>query len=600
MCGIAGVLTRDVAAGRSAVEEMNGCQVHRGPDHAVVVEAGGAVLGNTRLAINDVSPEGNQPLWSPTARHCVVFNGEIYNFVELRRRYALDTPNGNDGAVIPLLWERLGAACLRELRGMFAVAVVDTVERTLTLARDPFGIKPLVWASTADGMAFASEPRALASATGLRTPSRQALVELFRFGAPRPETAPFEGMQVVPPNTWVRFDDAGAETGRGDVLEGNHPLVPERVDSVRLGELFTETVNMHLRSDVPVALLLSGGVDSALVARAARAVGVTLDCVTATTGDDNDEGTAARRTAALYCHRHHEVHTRLEPAVLSSFFAVMQRPSVDGLNTFVVAKAVADAGLKVALSGLGGDEALGGYRHFRLLRLLPLLRRLDKFPTSVQQLIVAGAQQVAPGRWEKHLRLVACGGPRAPASLGTFQRELYRADRVGALLGVAVSDDVQPERGDDDDFLELVEAEVRNYLQTTLLPDADAFSMAHSVELRVPFLDVPLFGASVRASAAVQGQGQKEALVREAGDDHIRRLASLPKRGFMVPVARLLRQGSELMRALDDRDQPLWSYVDRDVAHAMLRDAPAHRWAARWSFVVANAWLQSLEHSARR
>jgi asparagine synthase (glutamine-hydrolysing) len=381
MCGIAGTVDRVAERAAARVSLLNGAQTHRGPDHSVITRAGGITLGNTRLAIQDPTPTGNQPFASADGRYICVFNGEIYNHRELAERFRLPVRTACDGEVIPQLWAKLGMESLAELRGMFAIALADTLEERLYLARDPFGIKPLYWCPLPDGsLVFASEVRPLMRlAPGLRVDDA-AVARYLRYGAMAADQSPFLEINAVPPNS--------AAVVRQDCRVEVRPVRPDGPVAVRqrpfdLGAALTESTDLHLGADVPTALLLSGGVDSAAIAAISRRLGQDLHCLTVAADGAPDETLEASRTARHYGHSFQRVHTVLEDSDVARYFHAMQRPSVDGLNTYLTCKAVREAGFKVALSGLGGDEAVGGYSHFRLLKFLPMLRVMDAVPLPV-------------------------------------------------------------------------------------------------------------------------------------------------------------------------------------------------------------------------
>ena len=206
LCGIAGAIdaSRDRAAVR--VRLINDAQQHRGPDHGVLAHVSGLTLGNTRLAIQDPGPAGNQPFVSPNDRYHCVFNGEIYNHRELVRRHGLTVRINCDGEIVPALWSKLGVASLAELRGMFAIAVVDSLEERLYLARDPFGIKPLHWRILPDGLVFASEIRPLIQAAGGAQVYPQAIARYLHLGATAADQAPFFEITTLPPNSVASFN----------------------------------------------------------------------------------------------------------------------------------------------------------------------------------------------------------------------------------------------------------------------------------------------------------------------------------------------------------------------------------------------------------
>ena len=207
MCGIAGTIDTNADRGVARARSLNFAQRHRGPDHMAVVRVGPFALANSRLAIQDPGPEGNQPFVSPDGRYYAVFNGEIYNHRDLAERYHLPVRTACDGEVIPHLWAKLGMACLAELRGMYAIALVDSLTECLYLARDPFGIKPLHWRKIpGEGLAFASEIRPLACLKSPMQVDPAAIARLLYLGALAPDQSPFQEISAVPPNSVVIVD----------------------------------------------------------------------------------------------------------------------------------------------------------------------------------------------------------------------------------------------------------------------------------------------------------------------------------------------------------------------------------------------------------
>ncbi len=604
MCGISGALDPDEARCRLRVTAINRLQQHRGPDDAVVRRAGSFTVGNTRLAIQEPSPAGNQPFVSREGRFVCVFNGEIYNFPELIIRHRLTVDSHCDGAVIPELWARLGRSCLPLLRGMWAIAMVDTHADTLTLARDPFGIKPLHWRWLGDGsLLFASEPRSLAGFPPSPSVSPKAVARFLHLGSLAPAMSPFEGVQTLAPNSGVMFDQVGrSETF--PVLDDTSRLLGSGSppDAPCLGQAVRESVEMHLRSDVPSALLLSGGVDSAAVASAARTEGRELFCVTVAGIGREDESEAAASTARHYGHQHTVIPAELDEDAVRHFFTAMQRPTIDGLNTFLVCRAIKECGLKVALTGIGGDEALGGYSHFRLLRLLPLLRALDAAPAPAARVAKGVARRLArfgsrKADSSKVHRLLSQDGPRDAWSLDLLQREVLSPQLVQELTGIDPPT-ISFERADLRDATSLqalVEAEIELYLQSTLLPDADAFSMQSSVELRVPFVDKEVFTAA--SARLVGGGGAKRDLAAALGDQYLESLTRRPKQGFSVPMRKWMSDGplQPLVAGLGSRHAPIWEQVDERAGREILDNSRGSaRWSTEWSLAALNTWLEDV------
>jgi asparagine synthase (glutamine-hydrolysing) len=599
MCGIAGAIDADVGRAAARVSMLNDLQGHRGPDHSVVARVGGFTIGNTRLAIQDPSPSGNQPFVSTDGRYHCVYNGEIYNYRRLIERYQLPVRTACDGEVIPELWTKLGVASLAELRGMFAIALVDSLEKQLYLARDPFGIKPLHWRALPEGpIVFASEVRPLVRvAAGVRIDC-EAVAQYLKFGAVAPDQAPFLEITALPPNSVAAFDRDNRMTVQSIVPGG--PLRVTRPAS-DLGAALTDSIELHLGADVPTALLLSGGVDSATIAAVGCRLGRRLHCVTVAAEGAADESAGAAETARHYGHQFQRLHVAVEDGDVARFFGAMQRPTIDGLNTYLVSKAVHEAGFKVELSGLGGDEAVGGYAHFRLLRYLSALRAVERMPSAVTGAVASVLDRMGLASEAKARRLLGREGPRDAWGLSLLQREVLPAPLVADLTGTgwaqaadaAASGIVRSSTA----FSALVAAEVAIYLQATLLPDADAFSMASSVELRVPFVDSHVFSAALGLAAGQSTPPGKAAIAAALDDPYLKRLTARPKRGFSVPM-RFLMSGplAPVLRAAEEPDAAVWSVVDRAAAESagLMPLGPRARWAETWAIAALNAWLSSI------
>jgi asparagine synthase (glutamine-hydrolysing) len=600
MCGIVGAVDEIPERAAARARLLNARQAHRGPDHDVITRVGAITLGNTRLAIQDPTPAGNQPFVSADGRYTCVFNGEIYNHRELTERYRLPVRTACDGEVIPQLWAKLGASALAELRGMFAIALADALADRLYLVRDPFGIKPLYWRLLPDGsLVFASEVRPLALLAPCPRVDDAAVARYLRYGAMAADQSPFLEITAVPPNSVAEVGPDRRVEVRS-IRPGGPAAVTDPPSG--LGAGLAGSADLHLRADVPAALLLSGGVDSAAVAAAGRRLDRNLHCLTVATDMAFDETAEAARTARHYGHHFQRVPAVLADGDVARFFQAMQRPSVDGLNTYLICRAVHEAGFKVALSGLGGDEAVGGYSHFRLLRYLPWLRAMDAvpFPAGVLAARLAGALGLAGEA--KARRLLGKDGPRDGAGLSLLQRELFQASLVSDLTGVgtdrmAARADVArwPATCSPDSFAAMAAAEVAIYLQAMLLPDADTFSMAWSVELRVPFVDGHVFSAALASGGRNRVPG-KAAIGEALGDRYLQALATGPKRGFSLPMEKWLAGPlAPLVTAASDPDAPVWSLVDRARAAraglAPLR--PRRRWAETWALAALNAWLET-------
>lgn len=601
MCGIAGAIDTVAARASARVSALNDSQRHRGPDHEVTVTVGAFTLGNSRLAIQDPSPAGNQPFVSDDGRYHCVFNGEIYNYRQLIQRYQLPVHTACDGEVVPALWAKLGMDSLAELRGMYAIALVDSLEDRVYLARDPFGIKPLYWRTMPDGsLAFASEVRPLARlAPGLQLDSL-AVARYLHLGAMAAGQSPFAQMTALAPNSVATFGPSGQLSQRpirpGGALETTDGPPAD------LGSALATSIELHLQADVPTALLLSGGVDSAAIAAVGHRLGRRLNCLTVATTGGEDESAAARATALHYGHGFRRIPAELGAADVAGFFQAMQRPTIDGLNTYLVCRAVRDAGFKVALSGLGGDEAVGGYSHFRLLRYLPLLNMASRMPAPLGGAAGAVIARLSSAGPAKAKRLLAEHGPRTGWDLSLLQREVLPASLAAGLTGTQYRPAAGPGGPIPGSFAAMAQAETEIYLQAMLLADADSFSMASSVELRVPFVDSHVFASALALAGARAGPG-KAAIGDGLADAYLRQRAARPKRGFSIPMRRWLTGSlAPVVDAVSEPDAAVWTVADRTAAEraGLLSAGVRARWAETWTLAALNAWMETTSPGSGR
>lgn len=597
MCGLAAVSGAISGEDVALVRRMNRWQRHRGPDSEELWQSPHVALGQTRLAVVDLSDTGRQPFVSRCGRVRVIYNGELYNHAALRRRYGLQVVSSCDGAILPELWCRFGPAMFAELRGMFAIVVHDARDGRLTLARDRFGIKPLYWSRGPRGtLRVASEPRALARAAGRVAIDGQALGHYLAYGSLGRDMSPFLGIHAVPANGWVTFspDNQVMAEGVGPELPDDDPPT-----TGQLREALVESVDAHLLSDVPVALLLSSGVDSSALAWAARDAGVRLTCVTVgMTGAPREDRTAAA-VAHAYGHEHVTVDRPPHEQIGDGFFAAMQRPSIDGLNSYMINEAISSLDIKVALSGLGGDEVLGGYAHFRHLRGLQLLKATDLL--GIGRVLGASSVQRRLGRrlGEKGPVVLARGGPRDAASYARLRRRVFLDADVAWLAGpdnaVAPPAIAVPTGGTT--ARDLSKAELDGYLGGTLLPDADAFSMCWSVELRVPFVDTD-FATAALAFDPRRGVGKRR-FAAAIGDPLLVRAARQPKQGFTLPMDRWLRAGPlrSCVEKVRGRSALIRSVLSSDAIDAVVRSWEAGQvsWSRLWLLAALEGWLRSLE-----
>ena len=613
MCGIAGVLRLDgpaTAADQQVVWRMLDLEATRGPDGAQVHAEGPAVLGHRRLSIIDLSAAAAQPMANEDATVWVTYNGEIYNFAALRaelvglgHRFRSRT----DSEVLVHGYEAWGLdGLVGRLRGMFAFGLYDARRQRLGLARDRLGIKPLYYtdAPGAPALAFASEVKALVrSGAAAAELDRQALAAFLCLGSvPAPRTIA-AGVRCLPPGHVLEVDREGQRLRRYWDLpapDADDPALDVDTAARRVRPRLLEAVEGHLVSDVPLGVFLSGGVDSGgLVALARERAANPLHTLTVTFAEPGfSEAVPARGVAVAHGTVHQEVPVGAADFLdeLPAFFEAMDQPTHDGVNTFFIARAARKAGLTVVLSGAGGDEVFRGYPHHRRLAQ-GLLPWIASRPGWLRAPVVRGAAAVGRLRGREQWGRLAYLAPAAsPAALYLAVRGFFAPDQVARLSGLAPAD-LEPvlaeALGSPADGRDAVEAvhrlEVRRYLHDQLLRDADVFGMAHSIEIRVPYLDHEVVETVARLPARLKlhpGEN-KPLLARAVGDPTVRALAGQPKRGFSFPLDTWLRTHADTLAPLAERADGL----ERREVRRLWRAFRAGRlhWSRAWALVVLGA-----------
>ncbi len=571
MCGFIAAVARlgtafETTAIKRALDQMH----RRGPDSEGIWQEPGVQLGHRRLAILDLDVRANQPMHSDCGRYVIVFNGEIYNFHALRSDLiakGIQFHTTSDTEVLLALFAREGAAMLSRLRGMFAFVIWDRTTRRAFAARDPYGIKPLYWAQTADGVLLASQVRALL-ATGQvsRAPCARAQANFWLLGSvPEPHTW-YQAIQALPAGhcAWIDEGRMGTPQRWWDVAaawrDAPAALPPAAKVRERVRTALRASVAAHLVADVPVGVFLSGGIDSgALAGLMVEAGAQNLQGITIAydefAGTHNDEAPVAATLAAHYGITHHVRRVTREEfaADLPRILAAMDQPSIDGINTWYATKAVAELGLKVVVSGVGGDELFQGYSSFQQLpRLVLAWGPASRVPGAMPLARAAmgwQARRSGNARWRQ-----MPDWARTMAGAWWLRRGLYAPAELPALMGPDLATEGLQGFSPDawvgqmsgqlvaDGTLAVGQIESTTYLRNQLLRDSDWASMDHSVELRTPLVDAwllrdvqPLLGAfsqfpNKRLLAEAPARPLPEALINRT------------KTGFGIPVQTWLSQ----------------------------------------------------------
>jgi len=516
----------------------------------------------------------------------ITFNGEIYNFRELRTELESEGVvfrTRTDTEVLLRLYERDGQAMVNRLRGMFAFAIWDAARQCAFMARDPLGIKPLYYSTRGGRLAFASEVRALQQA-GLAGSDldADALMRFFESGSVSEPRTLLRDVRCLPAGHSLTWQAGRCEEIRYWQVHFESAPVEDAAGITRAALL--DSVRHHFISDVPVGLFLSGGVDSTALAALALETGMS-DLQTFSIGVDDaglDESGVAARTARHFGTRHHEL--RLDAAAMAEsfprFLARMDQPSIDGFNTFTVAGFARAQGMKVVLSGLGGDEMFGGYPSFQKV---PRLARAARLFRRVPGSSLAGALM------ERHmprlpLRRVGSLLQREPTLLnawGAFRGIFTR--RTARTLAARYAGCAEKEVAGQEDMIlpagteldQVSACELGLYMRNQLLKDSDVMSMSHGLELRVPLVDRALFEAVSRIPAATRLRAGKRLLLEAvpAVPDWV---ANAPKRGFLFPYQKWLSAE--------------WGAAFAGVTARIPDKRPT--WYQRWSVFMLERWME--------
>jgi asparagine synthase (glutamine-hydrolysing) len=574
MCGLNGIFSYHPSAGLPDAREVLATRDHmraRGPDGSGLWWSHDrrCALAHRRLAIIDLSNGGAQPMADEDESVIVTYNGEIYNYPELRAELERDGVifrSDSDTEILLHLYRRLGVQMVFQLRGMFAFAIWDNKKSGLFLARDPYGIKPLYTANDGWTFRFASQVKALLAGGGVsRDPESAGIVGFHLLGTvPEPFTLYREIFALPAGHTqWVdrkgvREPEAYHSISAVLAKAAVRGMAPAEIDFC-VREAARESVRAHLLADVEVGVFLSAGVDSGAVLGLMReSTNSRIQAITLAfgqfTGTAEDEAPLAAEVAARYGADH--IVRRVDEAEfiadLPNFLGAMDQPSIDGVNTWFVAKATKEAGLKVALSGLGGDELFGGYPSFRdIPRWVGMLRGPGNLPGLGAGLRAVGEMLKLSRRSPKALGMVEYGGNYAGAYLlrrGLFlpfelktvlDADLIRDGLRRLDLLTRLSQSLRPDPSAP--AARVCALESTFYLRNQLLRDSDWASMAHSVELRTPLVDSELLASLAPLIPHFSALGGKTALARSPSSHLPDDILYRPKSGFGVPIRQWMR-----------------------------------------------------------
>jgi asparagine synthase (glutamine-hydrolysing) len=605
MCGFSGFVGDPTGINCAA---MLHALSHRGPDDSGTFEATGPAgtvwLGSRRLAILDLTETGHQPMSTPDGDLTVAYNGELYNFAEVRQtleQRGYRFRGTSDTEVLLYALREWGTDALPRLRGMFALCAWDQRQQCLWLARDRVGEKPLYYVVQPGRILFASEVRSLlASGAVPRRMDPDGLDSYLTFGSVADPYTLVQGIRSLEAGHWARFSVEDFRTGRYWSLSDIPELEPHecsREDVVeKTGSLLRNSCKSSMAADVPVGVLLSGGIDSSSLVALLTELGFenlqTFSVVFRGLDIDHSEGTWSSLVAKRFETDHHEVVVEGRDVALwvGQAVAAMDQPSYDGVNVYIISKAIRSAGLKVAISGQGSDELFLGYRQRHLFP--PLLSLASSRARVASRPFAAGAAHIPllhDTRYEKALQLGIDGDPQAVAYL--VENSIFSYKGVERLRGQRRPSPARFVRnqGGTSALNKLSRLQLSHYLRSVLLRDGDQMSMANSLELRQPFLDHRL----VEAMASLPGRLKtiprsvpKPLLVEAVGPRLPEQVVNRPKQGFALPFGRWLQEGLSVA-SLAEVDLGLERTAMEEVYKRFRR---GQHWSRFWTLQVLASW----------
>jgi asparagine synthase (glutamine-hydrolysing) len=622
VCGIAGILStrtdREPEKLERQVDAMVAAMLHRGPDQGASASSHlddcSIVIGARRLAIQDLTDAGSQPMTDPVTGNMLVFNGEVYNFRELGRLVVAaggELTSGCDTEVVLRGYAIWGPEVVRRLRGMFAFGLWDNDRRMLFLARDRLGVKPLYYSHSNGAFAFASEVRALLQG-GIVPPtiSQPAIRSYLAFGAVSEPLSIIQGIRPFPPAHYGYVTAKGLDPisywSLDTAFQGTRPYDSQEDTEQHIESLMRESVKLRLVSDAPTGIFLSGGLDSTVIAAlAAQQSTEPIRSVSIVFRErEFSEKTWIDRTVSHIGSVHTEVELsdsdflQLIPTALKSY----DQPTVDAINTYVVSMHARQSGLTVALSGIGGDELFGGYPAFRDIPRLRSIRRMA--PQALMRPAIALLRQV-PGRRDraKKLSQYLLSDDTDAIDSELVHRELFLSRDRQSLTAIGLTSPVSDMASGHwippqlDGFNAVSYSEMSGYLLNMLLRDTDFASMASSLEVREPYLDHELVSAVASLPGSVKsGRVTKPLLRRIAGRTIPASLMQPRKRGFALPMDQWMRGElrHEVEGVLMDRtiSYQLAQIVSHDPVERVWSDFVNGEtsWTRPWALYVLKSW----------
>lgn len=616
MCGISGIYShRDRLRAEAVVMQMNDCIAHRGPDAQGLWSNDSVALGHRRLSIIDTSEAGNQPFFSQDKKLVVVFNGEIYNYLELKKELSSDYTftTATDTEVLLAAYKRWGIECIKRFYGMFGFALYDTEKETLFVVRDRLGIKPVYYSETSEGLLFASELRAILS-SGLveKKIGHQAMTDYLRYQTVHAPNTIIADIKLLMPGHYMKFDKSGVQHISYWNAINNSPIHDNTEGIVRVKkrvqEILMSSVEIRMRADVPFGAFLSGGIDSSIIVGLMSEISSQQVKTFSVTFHEKEFDESPY--SSLVAKKFNTDHTPIQLSandflkLIPDALQAMDHPSGDGPNTYVVSKVTREAGVKMALSGLGGDELFAGYDVFTRMKDIENRKWLRSIPQGLRSLAGKMLLKRRPSISSEKIASALSQEKFDFAHIYPLTRQVLSDSTVQSLLKNKSNGEnavyraaIQAASSRLAHLSKVSVAEIETYMQNVLLRDTDQMSMAHALEIRVPFLDHRLVEYVLGVSDSIKYPHTPKQLLTESFADLIpSEVIHRPKMGFTFPWAVWMR--GELksfcennISALQQVDTLNYTAV-QNLWKRFLQNDPFVTWSRVWPLVVLGHWVK--------
>ncbi|HIP14807.1 MAG TPA: asparagine synthase (glutamine-hydrolyzing) [Sulfurimonas autotrophica] len=607
MCGIVGFVNYNnkIETLKNELEQAVSTIKHRGPDSKDIHYEKNIGLGHTRLSIIDLDERSKQPM---TIEHCtIIFNGEIYNYIELKKQLeALGTEfkTSSDTEVILQGYLNWGSDVFKMLNGIFSFALNNKESNKLYLVRDPLGIKPLYYYQSSQNIFFGSEIRSLLSFNEIpKKISKEGLTGYLKYGSFQEPFTPINNIVALSPGVYLEVELSKANiksTLYQNIFEEG---ASNRLDKEKLLKLYDESIIRQSRSDVKTTIFLSGGIDSTAILALMKKNNIENISTTSIIFDEAEfsEDEYIKKTVDFYQVKHDPIKITEEDIIddLDIFFDAMDSPSIDGFNNYMISKKVNEKGYKVAFSGTGGDELFVGYDDFQnVMKHQKYFNIIHKLPKFVKVAFYSTLHILPINKYFESLRLLFEKEEAYFKSRGIFSdssiRKMLKKDVYNSWNENSTIDSSHTGKIKDSTYTKISYFEFNNYLKNTLLKDADQFSMAHSLELRVPLLDIEL-------SKYVLSLKDKEKLIKDYPKGLITQnlekllppdLRFRKKNGFTFPFEKWMKNhlGDKLEEYFYNNNT-IFEKKQLEAIHNNYKKGHLN-WARFWSIVVINRWMK--------